>query len=135
MKRVGVTGSRNGFTCDTQKYETLLAIAKAYEPGAEFHHGDCVGVDDVTARYAHRICYRTVAWPPLREDHRAWVPSDAVMACAPYKVRNNSIIACSDVMIAAPSGPEEENPRSGTWATIRRARKQGVPIEVVLADV
>lgn len=50
---------------------------------------------------------------------RAW--HCAVLEPKPYLVRNKDIVNASEGMLAAPRGPEEL--RSGTWSTIRYARK------------
>ncbi len=48
----------------------------------------------------------------------------------PYMKRNDLIVAESDTLTAFPAQPDERL-RSGTWATVRRARKSGVPVDVV----
>ena len=50
-----------------------------------------------------------------------------------YLDRNHDIVDAADVLIAAPSGTTEKR-RSGTWATVRYARKLGRTICVVLPD-
>jgi hypothetical protein len=44
-------------------------------------------------------------------------------------VRNRAIVDACDFLIAAPEGPEVQ--RSGTWATIRYARKQGKQVTLI----
>lgn len=51
-----------------------------------------------------------------------------------YMKRNDAIVEHSDVLVAFPKTDEEEL-RSGTWATIRRARKAGVPVLLNPLDV
>lgn len=46
-----------------------------------------------------------------------------------YMVRNDAIVAHSDVLLAFPQTCTEVL-RSGTWATIRRARKAGVEVHL-----
>jgi len=48
--------------------------------------------------------------------------------------RNRDIVAASDALLAAPEGPEASYPRSGTWATVRMARRAGLPIQIVWPD-
>lgn len=46
-----------------------------------------------------------------------------------YMDRNDVLVGLSDEMLAFSNGPEKV--RSGTWATVRRARKKGIPLRVV----
>ncbi len=48
-------------------------------------------------------------------------------------VRDKDIVNPAERMIAAPAGTTEEL-RSGTWATIRYARKKKVPLSIVWPD-
>jgi predicted Rossmann fold nucleotide-binding protein DprA/Smf involved in DNA uptake len=50
-----------------------------------------------------------------------------------YMARNDAIVAHSDVLLAFPR-TREEVVRSGTWATIRRARKAGVEVRLYPLD-
>ena len=48
----------------------------------------------------------------------------------PYLDRNRDIVDACEVLLATPDGPERL--RSGTWSTVRYARKIGKPVEVRL---
>ena len=50
-----------------------------------------------------------------------------------YLVRNHDIVDVCDVLVATP-GQKEEQIRSGTWATIRYARKIRKQIIIVYPD-
>jgi predicted Rossmann fold nucleotide-binding protein DprA/Smf involved in DNA uptake len=52
----------------------------------------------------------------------------------PPLVRNRIIVDGCDVLLAAPSGAERDNPRSGTWMTVRYARKRRKRIVIVWPD-
>jgi hypothetical protein len=41
--------------------------------------------------------------------------------------RNRAIVAAVDVLVAAPL-EDREVQRSGTWATVRSARRKGIPV-------
>lgn len=43
-----------------------------------------------------------------------------------YMARNDRMVELAELLVAFPSTREEQQ-RSGTWATVRRARKRGVP--------
>jgi len=51
----------------------------------------------------------------------------------PYLERNHNIVDESELLIACPKSKEEEL-RSGTWATVRYARKKGVRIILIYPD-
>ena len=51
----------------------------------------------------------------------------------PYLSRNKDIVRETDMLIATPAEAEEQR-RSGTWSTIRFARKLGKPVFVIWPD-
>ena len=131
---VGFTGSRDeGMPTFGQivKVDGLLFALRPYE----VHHGDCIGSDHwfhlrVTGPYKYRPCVHV--HPPDNPRYRANCIEGmncVIHPTKPYMKRNQDIVDASDVLIATPHGPEEV--RSGTWATIRRARKKGIPIYIV----
>ena len=54
----------------------------------------------------------------------------------PYLDRNADIVSFSDALLAAPQYPESDprSRRSGTWQTIRLARKSSIPILITRPD-
>lgn len=46
-----------------------------------------------------------------------------------YMKRNDALVAHADVLLAFPAFPGERR-RSGTWATVRRARALGIPVHI-----
>ena len=59
--------------------------------------------------------------------------SDEVRDPLPYLERNRAIVDACDILIACPKGMQEEQ-RSGTWATVRYARRRDRPIVIVWPD-
>jgi hypothetical protein len=51
-----------------------------------------------------------------------------------YLARNDKLVELADRLIAFPKTSKEVL-RSGTWATIRRARKKGIPVDIYPLDV
>lgn len=96
----------------------------------EFHHGDCVESDEHAARAAHEAGLWVVGHPPTNPYKRAFVQCDELRDEYPYLIRNGHIVAESDVLVATPQQADEQV-RSGTWATVRRARKAGLPVVLV----
>lgn len=130
--RIGFTGAQKGMTAEqTREVDRLLGVfmRQHTQPGglAEFHHGDCVGSDEQADELAYRHGYYIVLHPPDSDKKRAWTTHyDMSRMPKPYLVRNREIVhddyGLCDWMIATP-GDRNERQRSGTWATIRYARK------------
>jgi predicted Rossmann fold nucleotide-binding protein DprA/Smf involved in DNA uptake len=51
----------------------------------------------------------------------------------PYLARNRDIVLETIALIAAPAEPQERI-RSGTWSTVRFAKKQGKTVILILPD-
>lgn len=66
-------------------------------------------------------------------DRDALALADVVHEPRPPLERNRDVVDASDVLLACPGGMAEEQ-RSGTWATIRYARKAGKPVVIVWPD-
>lgn len=125
--RVGFTGTRAGMT----KYQQNLLVVvlhQLWRPDYErldFHHGQCIGSDEQSARTAKTMLGAwLVSHPPLGIKYLSDLPADEVWPAREYLDRNHDIVDQAQVMIAAPKEMSEVL-RSGTWATIRYARRQG----------
>jgi hypothetical protein len=66
-------------------------------------------------------------------DKRAHNKPDLIWPAKPPLERNHDIVDQADVMIATPRTMQEEQ-RSGTWATIRYARKKGRELHIIWPD-
>lgn len=131
---IGFTGTRHGMTADQEFVITELVLEDGALPGTPSiaRHGDCVGADV----QFHRICRDAgsiwiVGHPPDNDSQRAFCEFDEIMPPKPYIARNHTIVDNCDVLIAAPHQRKEIR-RSGTWATIRYARKQDRQLYIVL---
>jgi hypothetical protein len=88
-----------------------------------FHHGDCVGADAEAHAIALERSLRIYLHPPDVDAKRAFCPEASfTFAPRPYLERNRAIVNACRVLIAAPSQSAEVL-RSGTWATVRYARR------------
>ena len=116
---IGFTGSRLGMhdkqiSQFVEEFNQLMVC--------EFHHGDCLGADEIS----HDIVFEFFPnatihiHPPTNSIKRAYCKGGILHPEKPYMARNQDIIDACDILIAAPSGPEEL--RSGTWSTVRKAR-------------
>lgn len=132
MKRVGFTGTSAGMT--TRQLLTVQRLLAAFSEPVEFHHGDCIGADAEAHECARVLKLRIVLHPPQEEKARAFSTwADEIRCPAAYMVRNQRIVDETEQLIAAPFH-EKEILRSGTWATIRRARRAKKPVLIVLPN-
>lgn len=100
----------------------------------EFHHGDCVGADYYAHLLARALWFKIWIHPPTDESRRAFCNAmpERILPAKPFLERNKDIVEATEILIAAPRGPEEV--RSGTWSTVRYARKRGRPIYICWPD-
>lgn len=135
MKKIyGFTGTREGMNSN-QKKQIKQLLQKDLDIGVEIevHHGDCIGAD----KDFHDICcelssdIEIIIHPGgLQTGHnslRAYCKSDTIKPIKDYLDRNRDIVDMSDALIACPIS-DVEILRSGTWYTIRYARKVNTPI-------
>lgn len=100
----------------------------------EWRHGDCVGSDAQAHAIVLRHGGRVVKHPSDLEKKRAWCAGAAeVLPPKPPLERNHDMVAVGHLLVAAPKTAEEEL-RSGTWATVRYARRRGLTILIVLPN-
>lgn len=128
---LGFTGTQRGMTeKQKNKVRDLFILLDV----AELHHGDCIGAD-ANAHDIFKCCrkQRIVLHPPSNPEKRAFCSGNASMPPLPYLDRNKNIVMATEALIATP-GETEEQLRSGTWSTVRFARKLGRPIYLVLPD-
>ena len=128
---VGFTGTQQGMTkVQRQAFRELLAELKV----SVFHHGDCIGADiQAHNTVLKRTSAKVVVHPPSNESKRAFAEGQTfTYKKAPYLVRNRNIVNRCSHLIATPSGPEEL--RSGTWSTVRYAKRIGRPVTIVYPD-
>lgn len=140
MTAIGVTGTRRGATVpQLVEMRSLIEyyITKDREGGGtltRLHHGDCVGVDLQAHGLALELGALVEVHPPLRDRYRAYTTHWSVLHKeAEYEMRNRHIVEACDVLIGVPEREQNMSARSGTWATIRMARRIGKPVHIVRA--
>jgi hypothetical protein len=131
MASIGFTGTQQGMTEEQKK--SLRALLDGGV--GELHHGDCIGADAEAHDIADECGYAIILHPPANYSKRAWreVPKHMARPEKAYLDRNKDIVLETTALIAAPAEPEEQL-RSGTWSTVRFAKKQGKPVFVILPD-
>lgn len=125
---VGFTGTQRGMT-DRQR-GALRQLLERLQP-AQFHHGDCIGADAQAHAMAVSANVPVYVHPPTDIRKRAFT-TDATSSfpARPYLERNHNIVDSVDVLVATPAQADEVL-RSGTWSTIRYARKIGIDVIVL----
>ena len=126
--RVGVTATQEGLT-DRQRFlvrDQLIALNCT-----ELHHGDCIGGDAEIHEIAWDMGIAIVIHPPIKTNKRAFCRG-AILVHEPYDylVRNRHIVDATEFLIGCPN-TRKEKLRSGTWSTLRYARKMGKPLIVL----
>jgi hypothetical protein len=119
--RYGITGNRTGLS-ERQIAWIKGNMLSSREPNV-LAHGDCIGVDaEVHDLWASAYGERWVSiHPPEDETYRAFKSSTTMYLPEPYLDRNKRIVETCDLLVAFPDKPEYL--RSGTWSTVRAARK------------
>jgi hypothetical protein len=125
--KIGFTGNRHGLT--PEQKEQIVLILDKYN-NIIVSHGDCVGSDtdfhNLCIQYKETHLDKQIMihiFPPIIPTLRAFNQADLLMDEKPYLERNLNIIKYSLVLIACPIDKNKEELRSGTWSTIRQAKK------------
>lgn len=130
---VGFTGTQRGMS--KIQAEIFGPIWEAFAPKVgEVHLGDCIGADAEIYALVKRISphVHTVGHIPNVGNKRAFCKYDEELPAQSYLVRNKAIVSASAILIAFPGGAEVL--RSGTWSTVRFARKFRKPILLIYPD-
>lgn len=126
VRHVGFTGTRQGMS-EHQKRALRMAMEAATLDGIEncLHHGDCKGADAEAHAIAVDLGWDIVIHPPVKRIMRAYCGDGAIiLPPMNYLERDQEIVRTSNFIFAAPKSDTEER-RSGTWYTVRYARKMG----------
>lgn len=131
---IGFTGTQNGMT-DKQIEECYLFLVEAtriYNTNQLMVvHGACVGADHQFDSIAKEFNIVRGYYPSNIQRKQAKLESGAMalgMPDTPLQ-RNHLIVAASQIILAAPKESSEVL-RSGTWATIRYARKSNKLLKI-----
>lgn len=131
---VGVTGSEMGM--NDHQASSLWWLLNELKP-AGLRHGDCIGTDVQAAFLADSLKIPTFSHPgfsskyPDNTTYRAFHKSTTIYEPKPFLERDEDIARNVAVLIACPLESKELQ-RSGTWATVRYARKAGTPRIILL---
>ena len=133
----GFTGTQRGMTLQQKSSVRVILLRwREHLNYNMFHHGGCIGADAEAQDIAFHLGYKIVVHPPVDKRKMAEPIDDYLPIYREPKLyleRNEDIARECDALIATPRG-EVEVRRSGTWSTIRRARRLGKWIAIVLPD-
>jgi len=139
---IGFTGTQIGMTIPQMvTFQDLLLDKTKLTNLAEqlfesetywLHHGDCCGADAQAHQIAKRCGLMVYIHPPVIDTLRAFCEGDIIQKPKDYIKRNHDIVDTCQVLIATPKGKEEV--RSGTWATVRYAKKKLQPTIIIMPD-
>lgn len=125
---VGFTGTRRGLT-----EQQRAAVQDCLSRFQWLHHGDCLGADWEAHNIATALGLQVHVHPPRDPVQRAFCSANAWSKPKDYIERNHDIVDATRELIATPAEMQEQL-RSGTWATIRYARKQGRLVTIIYPD-
>lgn len=128
--KIGFTGNRYGLKPEQE--EQIKLLLDKYD-NIIVSHGDCVGSDtefhNICINYKNTHSDKKITiyiFPPNNPKLRAFNKGDVLMEERPYLERNLNILKNSSILIACPIDKNKEELRSGTWSTIRQARKLNI---------
>ena len=135
---IGFTGTREGMT-ERQRRTCKKTLEYMCEYLGTYSrpviHGGAIGADTQFHVIADDLGINIFVFPAHKDSFDYWSDKVAFINLfdpKPPLERNKEIVKRSTILIAAPYSLKEEN-RSGTWATIRYARKweNGIPIIIL----
>jgi len=126
----GMTGTRAGAT--PRQEDTVYQMLSRMRPDW-MHHGCAVGADQQIHKIAKGLGIKVHGYPVGPTDPEVLGQLDALSPSGDPLLRNHWIVDATSILIAIPRTHQEEQ-RSGTWATIRYARRKGHIILFVWPD-
>lgn len=131
--KVSFTGTRQGMS-DSQKRQFLEFLADYRGKISVFAHGACIGADVEAHAMVRDVLGSStfIAVFPSTAKTRVHVQgADLVADPKPPLERDKDIVDCGSGLLVATPLQMCEVQRSGTWATVRYARKRGVPVRIL----
>lgn len=127
---LGFTGTQHGMT---QRQLATIRYLFAELQLTALHHGGCKGADT----QAHHVALAMGVAPDVHPGPAFDISKDCpgarvIYQTKPNLTRNKDIVDASEGLIAAPRSAEVL--RSGTWMTVRYARKQQKRIWIIASD-
>lgn len=120
-RHLGFTGTKEGMT-SSQALRLKDILRRRQEAGYLWmHNGSCVGADKTAADIWRGLRGKIILHPPVKTGFMATIQAEIVCEPKDYLARDRDIAECCELLIATPL-TDDEQLRSGTWATVRYAR-------------
>lgn len=132
---ITMTGTRHAHKLTTQQKQNFSDYLRQLLLDGYTHlqHGDALGADVFAHHQAALLGLQVIIHPPVEPKFRAFCHSEDIRIPESYKVRNQNMVESCSLVLALPAN-NTERLRSGTWMTVRMARKQGLPIVIFYPD-
>ena len=133
--KVGITGTRDGMNAYQRQLlqDYLEHLATESKLGAEFHHGDCNGVDVEAAAIAREHGFKIICHPPKTIEEQGHFGGDEVRNPKGYLERDRNIVDETDFLLVVPK-QNKWQPKGGTWYTHDYAQKTRKPVIIFYPD-
>lgn len=140
----GFTGTQIGWSA--KQYDAfqdrIWDISSVAPEDFCLHHGDCIGSDANAHEVVFEMGWNIVVHPPTVEDKRAFVHRTkfwddercTLLDPFPYLDRNKHIVSAATAELLATPQDKQERLRSGTWATVRAAKRLNLPVRLFHRD-
>jgi hypothetical protein len=131
LEHLGFTGTQRG--CVESQLDALHDVLEHFAPRV-LHHGDCIGGDAQAHAKARELGIAVALHPPDDGRKRAWctmLVGETTHTPRHFLDRNADIVFAAPVLVACPAEETGEVLRSGTWSTVRAARRRGRYIVIV----
>lgn len=139
--KIGFTGTRNGM--NEIQAKTLVQLFTGFREFdkkiTEFYLGDCVGADMQSGHLIFKHaknpfkCYLLPSDIPSMQGHLEIHYPCVRLPPKPPLERDVDLVISIEILFATPKENIEQI-RSGTWYTIRQAKKQGKDIYIIYPD-
>lgn len=139
--KLGFTGTRDITKLNDNHFENFKEYIRLNKENIiEFHHGCCMGADEWAHKIVREAGIPIVLHPPVCKDIVMEGLDDLMFeqgilfrADEEYIQRDKNIVDAVDELYGM-SKSMNELQRSGTWATIRYAKKTQTPVVIVYPD-
>lgn len=126
--KVGFTGTQQGMS--SEQRATVAEILNSLGHISVAIHGACIGADYDFNQICSEMDIPIEAYPSTIKGKTAECVGAWLHPPMPPLDRNRAIVERADIILACPA-QYEEILRSGTWATVRYARKANVKLIII----
>lgn len=133
MWNMAFTGTQNGMTSFQLDGISSLMFSVIKKHKLIVRHGLCIGADTQFHNIVKSHNGYVIGHPCTIEAKQSLLECDEMMPVKLPLDRNKDMVSESNWVLAAPA-TQREMVRSGTWATIREARRLKKPLTIIFPD-